>query len=148
MIKLTNEEGNYFFSAANGGFYSSSLRANYENAGTWPDDALPISDRWYRYLINGQARGRVITANEYCQPVLANPPEPTLAELISQAEATRAALMDKASAAIAPLQDAEELGIAADDEAELLIRWKRYRVMLNRLDLSAAPAIEWPELPA
>lgn len=70
MIKLTNEEGNYFFSAANGGFYPSSLRANYENAGTWPEDALPISDKWYQYLINGQLTGKVITSNEYGQPIL------------------------------------------------------------------------------
>ncbi|ENZ0435959.1 tail fiber assembly protein [Enterobacter hormaechei] len=70
MIKLTNEEGNYYFSAVNGGFYLSSLRANYENAGTWPDDALPISDRWYRYLINGQTMGKIIAANEYGQPIL------------------------------------------------------------------------------
>lgn len=70
MIKLTNEEGNYHFSAVNGGFYPASLRANYENAGTWPEDALPISDKWYQYLINGQLTGKVITSNEYGQPIL------------------------------------------------------------------------------
>lgn len=56
--------------------------------------------------------------------------------------------MQAAGDAIAPLQDAEELGIATEADTALLIRWKRYRVMLNRLDTSSAPSIEWPERPA
>ncbi|MEX0575228.1 tail fiber assembly protein [Enterobacter cloacae subsp. cloacae] len=47
-----------------------------------------------------------------------------------------------------PLEDAVELGIATDEEAATLLLWKRYRVLLNRLDLSKAPDIQWPERPA
>jgi len=57
-------------------------------------------------------------------------------------------LLAEASDTIAPLQDASELGIATDEEAATLMLWKHYRVMLNRLDLSTSPEIEWPERPA
>lgn len=48
---------------------------------------------------------------------------------------------------IAPLQDAVDLGIANDAEKVSLENWKRYRVMLNRLDIETAPAINWPAVP-
>ncbi|EMG9853476.1 tail fiber assembly protein, partial [Escherichia coli] len=30
----------------------------------------------------------------------------------------------------------------------LLEAWKKYRVLLNRIDTSTAPDIEWPEIPS
>lgn len=60
--------------------------------------------------------------------------------------ARRAALMAVASSAIEPLQDASEMGIATPEELQQLTEWKTYRVMLNRVDLSA-PEIAWPEVP-
>ncbi|WP_277888405.1 tail fiber assembly protein, partial [Escherichia coli] len=40
-----------------------------------------------------------------------------------------------------------DLGMATDDETKLLLAWKKYRVLLNRVDTSTAPDIEWPEEP-
>ncbi|QZY35077.1 tail fiber assembly protein [Enterobacter cancerogenus] len=64
-----------------------------------------------------------------------------------KAEAQKTRLMNAATAAIAPLQDAEELGMATEVELTALSLWKRYRVMLNRVDTSSAPDIEWPVQP-
>ena len=47
----------------------------------------------------------------------------------------------------APLQDAADLEIATEEETSLLEAWKKYRVLLNRVDTSTAPDIEWPEEP-
>ncbi|MTD72748.1 phage tail protein [Escherichia coli] len=47
----------------------------------------------------------------------------------------------------APLQDAVDLEIATEEEASLLAAWKKYRVLLNRVDTSVAPDIEWPAVP-
>lgn len=55
--------------------------------------------------------------------------------------------MNAATAAIAPLEDASVLGMATEEEAALLAKWQRYRVLLNRVDTSKAPEIEWPEVP-
>lgn len=137
-----------YFSASTNGFYSDLWKETYEEAGTWPADAVEISERWHEYLVRKQGDGKNVSANEYGQPVLADQPPPAREELISQAEETRATLMASASAVIMPLEDASELDIATEEEAATLLRWKRYRVMLNRLDISAAPSIEWPELPA
>ncbi len=48
---------------------------------------------------------------------------------------------------IAPLQDAVDLEIATEEENSLLEARKKYRVLLNRVDTSTAPDIEWPEEP-
>ncbi|EGI46490.1 tail fiber assembly protein [Escherichia coli H591] len=56
-------------------------------------------------------------------------------------------LMQVASEHIAPLQDAADLEIATEEETSLLEAWKKYRVLLNRVDTSTAPDIEWPAVP-
>jgi hypothetical protein len=68
-------------------------------------------------------------------------------EVIAAAGATKSSLMAVANEAITPLQDAVDLEIATDNEIVLLAEWKRYRVLLNRVDVTAAPNITWPELP-
>ncbi|MDA4396590.1 tail fiber assembly protein, partial [Escherichia coli] len=40
-----------------------------------------------------------------------------------------------------------ELEIATEEETLLLEAWKKYRVLLNRVDTSTAPDIEWPTVP-
>ena len=137
-----------FYSASKNGFYPDFMKDEYQQAGNWPNDVKEISERQFNYLFAQQAAGKVIVPDEQGRPVLTDPPEPTQAELISKAEETRAALMATASAAIAPLLDADELGIATKEEKDELTLWKLYRVMLNRLDITTAPDIDWPEMPA
>ncbi len=64
---------------------------------------------------------------------------------MDEAERKKASLIQKASAAIAPLQDAVDLDMATEAEKAQLIAWKKYRVLLNRIDVSTAPDIEWTE---
>lgn len=64
------------------------------------------------------------------------------------AEQRKSSLISQAAAAIAPLQDAVDIDDVTDAERESLQAWKKYRVALNRLDLSAAPDIDWPQIPA
>ncbi|ELY4585350.1 tail fiber assembly protein [Enterobacter kobei] len=132
-----------FYSASQGGFYLGGDKALYEAAGTWPDDAMEISQRWYEILLDGQSKGSEITVNDYGQPVLTKP----VIDHVAVAESERLQRINEAAEAIAPLQDAADLGIATDAEEKALSSWKLYRVMLNRLDVSTAPDIEWPETP-
>lgn len=135
----------YYYSAALCGFVYEGDRPAFEAGAGWPDDAVAITDRWYNILLDGQTKGRKIVANSYGQPVLADFPAPTDAELIASAEARKSDLMQAAADAIAPLQDAVELGMATDGEAARLMGWKKYRVLLNRVDLSRPV---WPEVPS
>lgn len=79
------------------------------------------------------------------------PPEPGLVsqdELQNQAQQQKSRLMNEAGTKIAVLQDAMTLGMATDNEQALLTALQKYRVLLNRVDVAAAPDIEWPENPA
>ena len=75
------------------------------------------------------------------------PPERSHDELVADAELQKYALLTAANNSIAPLQDAVDLDIATDSEQSQLLAWKKYRVLLNRVDTSAAPDIEWPTQP-
>lgn len=68
-------------------------------------------------------------------------------QIIAEAEQQKQILLSEASKAIAPLQDAVDLNIAKDEEIALLKEWKKYRVLLNRIDTSLAPDIEWTQKP-
>jgi hypothetical protein len=64
-----------------------------------------------------------------------------------EAEEKKTRLLNTAAAKIAPLQDAVDTELATDEEKEQLIAWKTYRVLLNRVDTSKAPDIEFPQPP-
>ncbi|MEX6145961.1 tail fiber assembly protein [Providencia hangzhouensis] len=66
---------------------------------------------------------------------------------IAEAEQKKQILLSEAAESMAPLQDAVDLDIATDEEIALLKEWKKYRVLLNRVDTSTAPDIEWPVKP-
>ena len=137
----------FFYSAKSNGFYLYSLMNDYQEAGNWPVDAVEISERWYTYLLDGQSTGKIICSNEYGSPVLSDPPPPTPEQVIANAEAQKSDLMRIASDAIIPLQDAIDLGIETEQERQLWLKWKGYRVAINRIDPSQAPNIDWPEEP-
>lgn len=136
-----------FFSATTIGFYNDALKESYIAAGAWPDDVMEISERWYLYLLAGQTKGKIISVNEYGQPILVNKPEPSKEQLIADADSKKSILMSEATSKINPLEDAVELGMATKDEVNRLASWKQYRVFLNRIDPNTAPAIDWPEIP-
>ncbi|HAS1123639.1 TPA: tail fiber assembly protein [Enterobacter cloacae] len=72
---------------------------------------------------------------------------PVPVDHIAKAEATRQRLLAFAAQSIAPLQDAVDLGISTETEVALLNSWKKYRVLLNRIDTNNAPDLEWPSAP-
>lgn len=69
------------------------------------------------------------------------------AMLVSQAESEKLQRLTEANSAITYLQDAIEVGLDDDDYEAKLKAWKTYRVLLNRVDSSTVPNIDWPEKP-
>lgn len=57
-------------------------------------------------------------------------------------------LMDEASNKISVLQDAVDLEMATDAETAALPLWKKYRVLLNRIDANTSETVAWPDKPA
>lgn len=66
---------------------------------------------------------------------------------IAAAETQKQYLLPEAAEAIAPLQDAVDLDMATPEEESRLKAWKKYRVLLSRVDTSLAPDIAWPVKP-
>ncbi|HBL5002394.1 TPA: tail fiber assembly protein [Enterobacter cloacae] len=69
------------------------------------------------------------------------------AAVIAEATATKEALIKSAAAKIDPLQDAVDLDMATDEEKSRYDAWRKYRVLLTRVDTSLAPDINWPNPP-
>lgn len=67
--------------------------------------------------------------------------------LVAQSEQEKAQRLEEANTTITYLQDAIEVGLNDDDYKAKLTAWKTYRVLLNRVDTSTAPNIDWPEKP-
>ena len=63
------------------------------------------------------------------------------------AEQTRKQLIEDAGLIISVLQGAVDESMATDAEKASLSAWKKYRVLLYRVDTSKPDEIEWPELP-
>ncbi|ELF2509935.1 tail fiber assembly protein [Escherichia coli] len=67
--------------------------------------------------------------------------------LVREAEFQKKEQTAYAGEIIATLQDAVDLDMATEEEKSSLTKWKKYRVLLNRVQPEDAPNIEWPEMP-
>lgn len=99
---------------------------------TQPIGDLPVGIGWS--YING----------EFIPPA---EPEVPHEDLVAQAAQQKANLMAEASQQVSVLQDAVDLDMATDEEKAMLLVWKKYRVLLNRVDPNLAPDIDWPAHP-
>ncbi|ENU7545891.1 tail fiber assembly protein [Escherichia coli] len=105
----------------------------------WPVDMSVVEIAVDDYPVNCQANGEWRYTDGRIEKI------PT--DYVSAAESKKSQLMTEANAAIAPLERAVKLGMATDEEVERLNAWERYSVLLNRVDISTAPDIAWPDKP-
>lgn len=68
-------------------------------------------------------------------------------DYLADAETERNSRMNEATARINWLEDAQKDGDISAEEAAELAELRAYRTALRRLDLSAAPKINWPDAP-
>lgn len=130
-----------YYSASTGGFYSRDIHGD-----SIPADAVEISMVQYSDLLLAQCQGKVIVADGKGYPLAADPSPPGADEVKRSNSVERDARLSNAALRIAPLQDAVDIGVATEAEVSALLAWKRYRVVLNRLDMQVEQ-IEWPEIP-
>ncbi|WP_387466796.1 tail fiber assembly protein [Photorhabdus sp. RM323S] len=138
----------YYYSAKNNAFYPIELKQSYIDVGSFPDDVIEVSESVFiEFVGNTPPKGKCRIADKNGLPAWGDIPPMTQEQLAQQAEAQKQRLMSKANKQLAPLQDAVDLNIATEAEKAALLAWKEHRVMLNRIDISHAPDIEWPEQP-
>lgn len=136
-------ETDYIFSAFLNGFLPLAWKEEKEATGSWPDDAIEISYEDYLKFTTDAPKGKILGSVDG-RPTWVDIPPPTLDELIASAEATKLSLKAKADSEIAWRQDAVDADIATDEETAALADWKKYRILLMRVD-TAKPV--WPTLP-
>ena len=66
---------------------------------------------------------------------------------VKEAEQKKSALLSEAQSAISLWQTELQLSIIGEDDKASLIAWMKYIQVLNAIDTSTAPDIEWPERP-
>lgn len=67
--------------------------------------------------------------------------------LIARVQEEKSRRMREVSHHISLISDAVELGMATEEENARLIAWKKYRVLLNRINPDDAEKIQWPDKP-
>jgi hypothetical protein len=139
----------YIYSAKTNSFYPVDWKQYYVDAGSWPDDGIEVSDPMYReFALTPPSAEKIRVAGPDGLPMWGKMPPPTPEELQQEAEAEKRRLLHLAREKIDICQDAVELDMATAEEKADLIMWKKYRVLVNRVDCSTAPDINWPEQPA
>jgi len=66
---------------------------------------------------------------------------------VNRATTQKKQLISEATSQISYLQDAVDSQIASELEIQLLGEWKKYRALVNRIDIEQAPNIDWPKQP-
>ncbi|EMQ1490800.1 tail fiber assembly protein [Enterobacter kobei] len=137
-----------YFSNAEKSFYLEETVKAYQAQGiSVPSDLMTISDDEYKaFMVSPDRKAPQYNVESECMEWVDIEP-PTRDEAIEKAESLKAQLLSVAAQAIAPLQDAVDLSMATDDEMASLSAWKKYRVLLNRINTSEPDEIEWPESP-
>ena len=130
---------NKYFSPSALGFYIEGINKNI------PNDAITVSDEVYQQFAGAAwPEGKVIGADDTGGPVWVDAPPKSPEELIAEAESQKAQLRTAADSEIIWRQDAVDTGIATEEETAALVEWKKYRVLLMRID-TTAPV--WPTTP-
>lgn len=127
-----------YFSASTMRFYDDSINT------FMPEDIVQISDDVHAGIFLAQSQGLVIVAGKNGMPTVSSPPLPTPEQLAIQAEQQKIQQRREADLEITWRQDAVDADIATNEEKIALAAWKKYRVLLMRVD-TAAPV--WPTAP-
>lgn len=136
----------YKWSIKNNAFFPTEMINEYMASGWDLKDAIDVSeDIFAKFQI--PPLGKVRSSNAEGMPCWIDAPTPTKEESIIIAEQRKTREISEANTAIAPLQDAVDFDIATDKETEQLKDWRKYRILLNRIDTLSAPDINWPSKP-
>ncbi|HCQ0485766.1 TPA: tail fiber assembly protein [Escherichia coli] len=133
----------YKWSAKYNAFFPIEMLHIYQSS--WDDlsDLIDIDDTVVAEFIGNPPEGKVRGVVDG-MPAWVDVPLPTYEEKIADAEKMKLSLKANADSEIAWRQDAVDAGIATDEETVALADWKKYRVLLMRVD-PASPV--WPALP-
>ncbi|OCG31480.1 hypothetical protein A9G36_03000 [Gilliamella sp. Choc6-1] len=127
-------------------YYNSKKNAFYDSdINAVPLGSIEISAELHAKLLQNQTNGLVITSDKRGQPIAIEPiiTSDDKKELNST---KKQKLINEANEKIAILQDIIDLDMQEANEEEQLKQWKKYRILLMRVDINQSD-INWPEQP-
>ncbi|QBH96003.1 tail fiber assembly protein [Limnobaculum zhutongyuii] len=138
----------FFYSAQTNSAYPEALKDAYLESKSWPADSVEIDSNIYaEFFMSYPPAGKVRAPGKNGQPVWVDIPALSKDELVTEAESKKQYLLSVSNSVIQPLSYAVDTGIATDNEIRLYNEWRKYSVLLNRIDTSLAPKINWPTQP-
>ncbi|KEA51237.1 hypothetical protein DT73_19010 [Mangrovibacter sp. MFB070] len=138
-----------FFSAKSNGFYADNFKNEYDNSGTWPEDAVQISDETWQAYLTTPPQGKQLGSDSSGGPAWVDIPPLSQAELIAAAESEKSNKINDANDYINSMQWPSKLALGrlSDSDKALFNEWLDYLDALNAVDTSTAPDITWPTEP-
>ncbi|OCG78813.1 hypothetical protein A9G42_02030 [Gilliamella sp. Nev6-6] len=127
-----------FYNAKINGFYDSNISEP-------PKNSIIIADKYHSELLQKQCAGLVIQPDESGYPIAVKRVL-TTKEVIAINESKKQKLTNEANEKITVLQDTIDLDMQEANEEEQLKQWKKYRILLMRVDINQSD-INWPEQP-
>lgn len=138
-----------FFSATTCWFYQMDMKQDYIAAGSWPDDAVEMTDKEKEtYWTKQPPSGKQLGGDKKGRPVWVDIPPLTKEQAIFFAEERKQFLIAEVHTETQILQTKLALDRIKDNEKALLIAWLDYLDELEAVDVSTAPDIIWPVKPA
>lgn len=133
-----------FYSISTGGFYCRKLHGS-----TIPADAVELTDKHYRELLDGQSAGKRIVADADGKPVLADPPAPTAEQLAASTRQQRDALIAASDWIVARHRDQVEGSVKVSLTSAQYAALMDYRQSLRDVPAQKGfpPSVSWPVPP-
>lgn len=140
----------YIYSPLENAFYAVALRTSYEVNGTWPVDAVEISDDISAVYMAEPPEEKTRAAGSDGYPVWINKPQPTQEELIDAANADKLERIEQTNEFMNSKQwpGKAAIGRLKGDELASYNLWLDYLDALEGIKTCSAPNIVWPEPPA
>lgn len=133
------------FSPSTCSFYPENMIDDDSYGNNLPKDLIDVADEMLAiFWKTSPPEGKVLGALDNSPAWLDAPPQ-SKEKSVEFAHRYKDGLLSEARLIIDPLQDAVDLAMATDDEKATLLKWKKYRVLLGRVDTELAPDIEWPQ---
>ncbi|EGP9775943.1 tail fiber assembly protein [Escherichia coli] len=138
----------YQYSPSTNSFYPDDLLSVYEEAGTLPNDLIPVSEDVFREFTATPEPGKMRVAGSDGLPAWGDIPPPTHEELIAIAEQVRQQLLTQADAVMLDWRTELMLGEISDTNRAKLSAWLAYKNEVKPIDVTTDPEhVNWPVPP-
>lgn len=117
------------------------------NVGVSYNDEIPYGAIECTIDVYNNPRGYKTNGSQLIAPTSEELEQIQKMDAIYAAELKKSTLKSAVDAEISWRQDAVNAGIATDEEAATLSEWKKYRVLLMRINTDTAPDTPWPQPP-